>query len=67
MEDRAEMVAFLPKLTQLIRDGKLRPNRIKLWNGGLDAIQEGLDYMRQGKLSGEKIVYRICESSTVDG
>ena len=32
---------------------------VKLWEGGLDGVNAGLDYMREGKNSGEKLVYRI--------
>jgi len=60
-EDREHMVAFLPKLTELVREGKIRPNRIKVWEGGLDAVADGLVYMKEGKVSGEKIVYRVVQ------
>ncbi|KIJ39290.1 hypothetical protein M422DRAFT_32775 [Sphaerobolus stellatus SS14] len=58
-EDKAHMVAFLPKLTELVRDGKIRSNKLKLWEGGLDAIGDGLAYMKAGKISGQKIVYKV--------
>ncbi|RDX45871.1 GroES-like protein [Lentinus brumalis] len=58
-EDRVHMVAFLKKLPQLVRDGALRPIPIKVWEGGLEGIQGGLQYMREGKVSAEKIVYRL--------
>lgn len=58
-EDRAHMVAFLRKLTQLVRDGAVKPLPTKLWEGGLEAIHAGLQYMREGKVSAEKIVYRV--------
>lgn len=58
-EDRAHMVQFLHKVPELIKSGAIRPNRVKLWEGGLAAIPEGLEYMRSGKLSAEKIVYKV--------
>lgn len=58
-EDRAHMAAFLKKVPALVREGKIRPNPVHLWEGGLEAISDGLQYMRDGKVSAEKIVYRV--------
>ncbi|KZT68234.1 GroES-like protein [Daedalea quercina L-15889] len=58
-EDRAHMAAFLRKLPELVREGKIVPNKTVLWEGGLQAVPDGLQYMREGKVSGEKIVYRL--------
>ncbi|KAI0723730.1 GroES-like protein [Cerioporus squamosus] len=58
-EDRAHMVAFLKKLPQLVRDGSLKPLPTKLFEGGLEGIKNGLQYMREGRVSAEKIVYRV--------
>ena len=53
------MVEFLKKVPGLIKDGLIKPPKIKVWEGGLDAIPEGLAYMREGKVSAEKIVYKV--------
>jgi len=58
-EDRAHMAAFLKKLPELVSSGSIQPNPIKLWAGGLENITDGLQYMREGKNSAEKIVYRL--------
>ncbi|KAI0823565.1 GroES-like protein [Trametes gibbosa] len=58
-EDRDHMVEFLKKLPQLVQDHAVKPPKVKLWDGGLAAITDGLQYMREGKISAEKIVYRI--------
>ncbi|KAH9934267.1 GroES-like protein [Fomitopsis serialis] len=58
-KDRAQIANFMLKTPQLVRDGLIVPNRVKLWEGGLQAIPEGLQYMREGKVSGEKVVYRV--------
>ncbi|OCH84775.1 GroES-like protein [Obba rivulosa] len=63
-EDRAHMAAFLRKVPALVKEGKIRPNRIKLWRGGLTAIPDGLQHMREGKVSAEKIVYRVDETQS---
>lgn len=53
------MAQFLKKLPELVRRGAVKPNRTKLWEGGLESINAGLQYMIEGKNSGEKIVYRL--------
>ncbi|RPD66607.1 GroES-like protein [Lentinus tigrinus ALCF2SS1-7] len=58
-EDKVHMAAFLKKLPQLVRDGAVKPLPIKSWEGGLEAVQDGLQYMREGKVSAEKIVYLV--------
>ncbi|KAI0337936.1 GroES-like protein [Trametopsis cervina] len=58
-EDRAHIAQFLKKLPDLINAGVVRHNKIKRWQGGLEAIKDGLQFQREGKLSGQKIVYRV--------
>ncbi|OBZ65228.1 Protein TOXD [Grifola frondosa] len=58
-EDRAHMVAFLKKVPKLVAEEKLKPNPVKLWEGGLAAVPEGLQHAREGKVRAEKIVYRV--------
>ena len=57
--DVTHMAAFLAKLPQLVKDGLVKPLPIKLWEGGFAAVSDGLQYMREGKVSAEKIVYRV--------
>ncbi|KAI0089301.1 GroES-like protein [Irpex rosettiformis] len=58
-EDRNHMAQFLKKVPGFVSAGLIKPNPVKVWKGGLDGINAGLDYMREGKNSGEKVVYRI--------
>ncbi|KAH9934278.1 GroES-like protein [Fomitopsis serialis] len=58
-KDRAQIAGFFKKMPDLVRNGLLVPNRVKLWEGGMRAIPEGLQYMRDGRVSGEKIVYHF--------
>ncbi|TFY63725.1 hypothetical protein EVJ58_g3092 [Rhodofomes roseus] len=58
-EDRAHAVAFLKKIPELVREKQIIPNKTKLWEGGLQAVPDGLQYMRDGKVSAEKIVYSL--------
>ena len=57
--DRAHMAAFLQKLPAIVQGGGVKPNLIKLWDGGLGAVKDGFAYMKEGKVTGEKIVYRV--------
>lgn len=57
--DRAEMVEWIKKQTDLIRQGLLKPNPVKLLEGGLEGILAGFKYMEDGKTSAEKLVYRV--------
>lgn len=59
-EDHAHMAQFLTKTPELVITGKVKANPIKLWEGSLEAIPDGLRYMKEGRNSGEKIVYRIA-------
>ncbi|KAG8699923.1 hypothetical protein FRC08_005031 [Ceratobasidium sp. 394] len=57
--DRDHMVSWIPKITELVNSGTVKPNPVKLWPGGLEAVNEGLQYMREGKVSAVKIVYNV--------
>ncbi|KAH9938113.1 chaperonin 10-like protein [Fomitopsis serialis] len=59
-EDHAHMAQFLSKTPELVASGKVQPNPVKLLEGGLNAVSEGLQYLRDGKNSGEKLVYRVA-------
>ncbi|KAH9938112.1 GroES-like protein [Fomitopsis serialis] len=58
-EDRAHMAQFLKKVPGLVSSGAIKPNPIRLWEGGLEAIPAGFLYMKEGKVTGEKLVYRV--------
>lgn len=58
-EDRDHMVGFLKLVPQLLQQCAIKPSPVKLWEGGLAAIPDGFQYMREGKVSAEKIVYRV--------
>ena len=60
-EDRKHMAQFLEKVPGFVSAGLIKPNPVKVWEGGLNGINDGLDYMREGKNSAEKLVYHISE------
>ncbi|KAK7466234.1 hypothetical protein VKT23_004962 [Stygiomarasmius scandens] len=63
---KSGMAAFADKcskmLSRLLHEGKLVPAPIKVYEHGLASVQEGFLYMKSGKISGEKIVYRIVDT-----
>lgn len=49
-------------ITNLLATGKVRPNATTVLPKGLASVPEGMQYMRDGKVSGEKITYRISDT-----
>lgn len=49
-------------LTQLLKDGKLTEVPLKKISGGLDGLNEGFEYMSSGKVSAQKLVYKVKET-----
>ena len=59
-EERALLSAFLQNTVPgLVKAKKLQPIPIKLWDGGLDKVDEGLTYLQSGKASAEKVVFNL--------
>jgi hypothetical protein len=46
---------------RLLKEGKWRPHRQEVRKGGFDGILEGMKDMKEGKVSGVKLVYRVAE------
>ena len=59
VEDYKHHAGFLKKMPQLVQAGIVKPLPVKLWEGGLNAIPDGLQWMREGNVSAQKIVYRV--------
>lgn len=53
------MAHFLEKVPELVKSGVITPNPTRLIEGGLNGINEGFQLMMDGKISGEKLVYRL--------
>jgi hypothetical protein len=58
----AYAVAFFPVAERLWAEGKVKPHPQKLGPGGLGGVLEGLQILREGKYSGEKLVYSVGET-----
>ncbi|TDL20446.1 GroES-like protein [Rickenella mellea] len=58
-----EIGAALFGLLQTLLNRKLlKPNPVKVVDGGLNGVNDGFDLGRKGKISGEKLVYRIADT-----
>ncbi|KAI0796243.1 GroES-like protein [Irpex lacteus] len=59
-EDRAQIRDWLAGPgAQILKEGKIKPNPVKVLPGGLEGIPEGFEYMKAGKNSAEKLVYKL--------
>ena len=61
-EDAAFMEMFIPIVEGLLADGKITVHPPSVRGGGLRGILDGWQAMREGKVSGEKLVYRVAET-----
>ncbi|KAH7362620.1 chaperonin 10-like protein [Plectosphaerella cucumerina] len=57
--DHTLAVDFFAKLPQLLTDGTIKPNRVKVFDGGLSDVEKGFQEYRDGKISNYKIVYKL--------
>ena len=47
---------------KLLKDGKFKTQPVKVGSGGLQGVFDGLDLLRKGKVSGEKLVYLVKDT-----
>ena len=50
---------LMQSATKLITEGKLKPHKQDVREGGLDAVLKGLDDLRAGKIRGAKVVVKV--------
>ncbi|KAH8112680.1 GroES-like protein [Phellopilus nigrolimitatus] len=55
-------VSLYSKLTQLLGDGSIQPNRVEVLPNGLAGIPDGLERLKENKVSGMKLVARPQET-----
>ncbi|KAA1476167.1 NAD(P)-binding protein [Dentipellis sp. KUC8613] len=55
-------VDFFENAARWLAEGRLKPNPIIVRPGGLSGVQAGLEFMKAGKVSGAKLVYRVAET-----
>lgn len=58
-QDKAFAEKFLPVAERLLAEGKIKPHRPTVGTGGLKGVLDGMQRMREGKVSGEKLVYNV--------
>lgn len=59
-EDHELAAGFFEELPAWLQEGKIRPNNVKVFDGGLDDVPKGFQEHRDGKVSGYKIVYKLA-------
>jgi len=47
---------------KLLEEGKYKAHPLDVRPGGLNGVIDGMEDMRQGKVSGKKLVYRVAET-----
>lgn len=58
-DDRAGLARFYAMLPELVKRGSLKPPPIQEQGSGFDKLAPGLDLLRQGKVSGRKLVVHL--------
>lgn len=58
-EELAFSAKFWSLAGELLEEGKIKTHPVEVKDGGLEGILNGLEDMRQGKVRGKKLVYRI--------
>lgn len=61
-EDRDRGKKFTQLLQQIIDTGKIKPNATLILPQGLASVAEGFEYQKTGKVSAQKITYRIADT-----
>jgi NADPH:quinone reductase-like Zn-dependent oxidoreductase len=61
-DDRLFMEQFCGIFEDLLASGKVKVHPPRVCDGGLDGILDGLQLLREGKVSGEKLVYNIADT-----
>lgn len=58
-EDFEHAKMFWELSERLLEQGKIKPHPLKVAEGGLEGVFDGLEQLRRGKVSGQKLVYRL--------
>ncbi|KAH9052670.1 dehydrogenase [Lactarius vividus] len=56
---------YIDLLTKILATGKIKPNPVHIQSGGLASVKEGLQYMQEGKVSAQKLTYRIADTPDI--
>ena len=61
-EDARFMEMWVPIAEGLMKEGKIRCHPFSVRAGGLRGVLEGLSDLREGRVSAEKVVYRVKDT-----
>ena len=61
-EDARFMEVFVKIAEGLLADGKIKVHPTSVRGGGLSGVLDGWQAMREGRVSGEKLVYRVADT-----
>ena len=61
-EDTAFAAKWYPLIGKWLDEGKFKANKVKVVPGGLGGVSEGVKMLKDGKVNGVKLVYRISET-----
>lgn len=61
-EDKISAMKFWEVAEKLLASGKVKPHPLTVGKDGLKGASEGLQQMKEGKVSGVKLVYRIADT-----
>jgi len=62
LSDPEDVKLVFQTVQDWVNSGKLVPNRSRVMPGGLNGVEEGWKLGIAGKVSGEKLVYRIADT-----
>jgi NADPH-dependent curcumin reductase CurA len=55
-----KLASYIPSLTALIENGKIKPNAVEIAGEGLEAIPKAIELQNKGQSAGKKIVVKIA-------
>ncbi|KAE8382663.1 chaperonin 10-like protein [Aspergillus bertholletiae] len=61
-EDQEFAEKFWDMSRGLLAEGKIKPNKIKMGKDGLKGVLEGMNDMREGRVSAQKLVYNVADT-----
>ncbi|KAI5475952.1 zinc-binding oxidoreductase ToxD [Pseudohyphozyma bogoriensis] len=58
-ESRAAFEQWIPQMTEIVAKGLLKPSPLWRQEGGLERLNDGLEILKHGKHSGQKVTYLV--------
>lgn len=64
-EDTDFAAKWYPIIGKWLDDGKFKANKVRVVPGGLNGVAAGVKLLKEGKVNGVKLVYRISETKSL--